>query len=657
MSPDPLVLDRRVLPFGSWPSPITASLVASGGVGLDAPTSTPEATWWLETRSAGGGRSVLVRAGPGQAPADVTPRGFSVRTRVHEYGGGAYVLRGDAVFFSNFDDQRLYRQDAGRSPVPLTPEPARPASIRYADGAITPDGRAVVCIRERHEGSTVRDVVNELVAVPTDGSGEPRIVASGRDFYSDPRVSPEGRRLAWLAWDHPRMPWDGTELWVADLASDGALSSRRLVAGGPGESIFQPSWSPQGVLHFVSDTTGWWNLYREVEGRVEPLYSDDEEFGEPAWVFGRSMYAFLPDGRIACIHGPPHHTRLGILDPATVRLRDLAVPFTTFEGLRSSGWRLAFVGGSPTVPPSVISLDARDGSFTELRTSMDAPVDPRFASTPRHIEFPTEGGVTAHATYYPPASPVAEGPPGERPPLLVIGHGGPTSHSTPSFDPRGGLFWTSRGFGVVDVNYRGSTGYGRAYRDRLAGGWGIVDVEDCVNAAKFLAGRGEVDGSRMAIRGGSAGGYAALCALAFHDVFAAGASYFGVADVEALARDTHKFESRYLDGLIAPYPEGADVYRLRSPLHFADRIRVPLILFQGLEDPVVPPSQAEAMVEALRANGVPHAYLTFEGEQHGFRKAETIQRTLEAELSFYGNVFGFEPADPIDPIPAEGFGQ
>jgi dipeptidyl aminopeptidase/acylaminoacyl peptidase len=646
------VADRETAPFGSWRSPITADAVARAGVRLSEPQLGPDGSaWWLEGRPAEGGRTVLVRRTPGGEPADVTPQGFYVRTRVHEYGGGAWLLHGETVFFSNFEDQRVYRQEGDAAPRAITPEPPEPAALRYADGRLTPDGRLLICVRESHRGG---EVANELVAVPGDGSAEPAVLASGRDFYSYPRISPSGDRLAWTCWDHPNMPWDGTELWVAPLDSSGELGEPRLVAGGPAESIFQPEWSPEGELHFVSDRSGWWNLYREREGAVESLTAEQAELGHPQWLFGASTYAFLAGGSIACVRGDRAEERLHLLAPGESRLDDLGLPYTSFgyPALRSQGGTLLFIAGGPEREEALVSLEVESGETSVLRSSGEEPLDSAYASIPRAIEFPTEGGLTAHGFYYPPTNPGLRGPEGERPPLIVESHGGPTAHTTPELK-LGRLFWTSRGFGVVDVNYGGSTGFGRAYRERLRGTWGIVDTADCIAAAHHLAESGEVDGARLAIHGGSAGGYTTLCALVFHDDFATGASYYGVADAETLARDTHKFESRYLDGLIGPYPEEAERYRERSPIHFADRLRSPVILFQGLEDEVVPPSQAEAMVAALKANGVPHAYLAFEGEQHGFRRAGTIVRCLEAELSFYGEILRFVPADDIEPVPIE----
>ncbi|HEX2708872.1 MAG TPA: S9 family peptidase [Solirubrobacterales bacterium] len=638
-------------PYGSWRSPIDPTLVARAGRRLGATSiAEDDAVWWAEGRPTDGGRVVLMRRPDGGGAEEVTPGGFYVRTRVHEYGGGAWHLAGpDLVLFVNFADQRLYRQRLGEAPVAITAEPETSGALRYADCRVTPDNRTVICVREVHgEG----EAENQIVSLPIDGGAEPTVLASGRDFYSFPRISPDGVQLAWTCWDHPNMPWDGTELWLAPLGDSG---DARLLAGGAAESIFQPEWNPEGRLHFVSDRNGWWNLYRAEGSAVEQLSDEEADMAHPQWLFGGSTYAFLADGTIACVRCAGGEERLFALDPGAWGLRDLGLPFTSFgyPSLSAAGAKLAFAAASPESETAIVLLDTASGGIETVRAASEETVDPAYVSVPRAIEFPTSGDETAHGFYYPPANADFAGPPGERPPLIVQSHGGPTSHATPALD-REFAFWTSRGFGVVDVNYRGSSGYGRAYRERLRGAWGVVDTEDCVAAARFLAETGEVDGERLAIRGGSAGGYATLCALVFHDDFAAGASYYGVADTETLARDTHKFESRYLDGLIGPYPERADLYRSRSPIHFVERLRAPVILFQGLEDEVVPPSQAETMVAALKANGVPHAYLAFEGEQHGFRRSETEIRCLEAELYFYGRILDFEPADDLDPVEIVG---
>jgi dipeptidyl aminopeptidase/acylaminoacyl peptidase len=633
-------------PYGSWRSPIAAARLAAGGVRLSEPWPFVDGSViWLEGRASEGGRSVLVRRDPDGATADLLPAGTNARTRVHEYGGGAWLPAGGAVVFSGYADQRLYRVEPGGASAAITPEPPEPAGLRYADGRTTPDGRLIVCVRETHAGG---EVVNELVVLPADGSAPPRPIASGRDFYSFPRISPDGTRLAWTEWDHPQMPWDGTELLVAQLAADGTLGAPERVAGGPRESIWQPEWSPDGVLHFVSDRSGWWNLHREPDVAIAP---EDAEYGVAQWLFGGSTYAFA-GGALWAIRGQGGEQRLCRI--ADGRAEPLDLPYTAYEYayLRSDGRRLVFKAASPTSSPVLAALDSETGESTVLARSTSDPVDPGYISVPRAIEFAGDGGGSAHAWYYPPRNADFAGPPDERPPLIVHSHGGPTSHEPPSF--QGEIaYWTSRGIGVVDVNYGGSTGYGRAYRERLNGNWGVLDTADCAAAALHLAGRGEVDGARLAISGESAGGYVTLCALVFRDDFAAGASHYGVGDVAALARDTHKFEARYLDGLIGPYPDAAELYRERSPIHAVERLRVPVILFQGLEDEVVPPAQAEAMVAALRANGIPYAYLPFEGEQHGFRRAESIVRAHEAELAFYGRILGFTPAGDLPALVIE----
>lgn len=643
----------EIAPYGSWRSPIDAPLVARAGRRLGSPALAADgAVWWAEGRPEEGGRVALMRRPRGGEAEEVTPPGVNVRTRVHEYGGGAWALAGDdLVLFTSFADQRLYRQRLGEEPVPIVPEPEAPGGLRYADMRLTPDGGTVVCVREAH-GEGEDQPQNEIVALPLDGSAEPTVLASGRDFYSFPRPSPDGSRLAWTCWDHPNMPWDGTELWVAPLEDP---ADATLVAGGPEESVFQPEWDREGRLHFAADRDGWWNLYRDEGEEVVPLTDEEAELAHPQWLFGGSTFAFLEDGAIVCVRCERGEERLFLLEPGAERPEDLELPYTSFgfPSLSTRGTEVVFAAASPARESAVVRLDLRGGELEEVCQAAAEPVADGYVSIPRPIEFPTTGGEVAHGFYYPPTNPDFEAPPGELPPLIVESHGGPTSHATPALS-REFLFWTSRGIGVVDVNYRGSSGYGRPYRQRLRGEWGVVDTDDCIAAARHLAATGEADAGRLAIRGGSAGGYATLCALVFHDDFATGASYYGVADTETLATDTHKFESRYLDSLIGPYPERADLYRERSPIHFVDRLREPVILFQGLEDEVVPPSQAETMVAALRRNGVPHAYLAFEGEAHGFRRAETEIRCLEAELYFYGRILGFEPADELEPVEIDG---
>lgn len=649
-----------VAPYGSWPSPITAEVLLADTVSLGQVRVDGGDVWWSEGRPSEGGRVAVMRLAGGRGePADALAEPWSARTRVHEYGGGSYALYGGTMFFANQPDQRIWRLDEGPGdePVPLTPEPPEPASLRYADGDASPDGRWIALVRERHRGPGAADVDNDLVAVSTDPHHtlDPAVLAAGHDFYAAPRWSPDGRRLAWIQWDHPNMPWDGTELWVADVAADRGgrplLAGERRVAGGPQESVLQPAWSPDGVLHWASDASGWWNLYAERAGGAggaRSLAALEAEMCVPQWVFGQSSYTFLAGGRLVATWLSGGIAHLGVV--ADGRVREIPTPFNEISSLAPLGDNeVVAVAASATVARAVVAIDVDTGNHRVLRHSSPEPLAAGAISAGDSFEFETAGGATAHALLYRPRLEGYEGPAGERPPLIVTGHGGPTGATSPGLRPSI-QFWTSRGFAVADVDYRGSTGYGRAYRRLLDGQWGVVDVEDCVNVARHLAAAGEVDPARMVIKGGSASGLTVYAALAHHDVFAAGASYYGVADMETLVAETHKFESRYLDRLVGPLPEAAHLYRERSPVHAADRITAPLILFQGLEDKVVPPSQSEAVVAALRRQGVPHAYVTFEGEPHRFRQAASQKRSIEAELWFYGQVLGFTPADDIEPV-------
>ena len=643
-----------IAPYGSWKSPITTSLIVSGAVGLGQIALDGDDVYWVEMRPSEGGRMVIVRRGADEVAEDVNPPPYSARTRVHEYGGAAFLVDAGVVYFANFADQRLYRQEDGEEPTATTPE----APLRYADGVFDAKRGRIVCVREDHSGDG--EPVNAIVSVDASGAGPQQVLYAESDFCAAPRLSPDGDRLAWLAWDHPNMPWDGTRLLVAEIGPDGLTGEPRVVAGGPpassecDESVLQPEWSPEGELHFVSDRNGWWNLYRLRDGSVEPVLEVEAEFARPPWVFGAPTYGFLGDGRIACSYVERGVWNIGIIDKDTGALTRLDLPFSEMGRgeLRASGNRILFSAGAPDRPMTLMSLDLPSGALTTLQQAHDLEVDPAYLSSPEPVEFETTGGRTAHAFYYPPRNPDFVAPEGEKPPLLVKSHGGPTAAAQIALD-LGIQYWTSRGFAVVDVNYGGSTGYGTEYRRRLNGTWGITDVDDCVNAARFLAARGDADAERFAIDGGSAGGYTTLAALTFHDVFKAGASYYGVSDLEALAKETHKFESRYLDSLVGPYPERKDLYEERSPINHTHLLSCPLLLLQGLEDEIVPPNQAEMMFEAVKAKGLPTAYVPFEGEQHGFRRSENIERALESELYFYSRVFGFEPADAIEPVEIE----
>lgn len=624
--------------YGSWQSPITADFIVGGVIGLGTPIVDGEDIYWLESRPTEGGRSVLVCNGE-----DAIPAGFNVRTRVHEYGGGAYCVHSKTVYFVNFADQRLYRILPGEDPKAITPENS---AFRYADFVVDETRQRLICVREEHRDA---EVINCLVAVFLDQEDVGEVLTSGYDFYASPRLNPAGTHLTWISWNHPNMPWDGTELWVAPIKTDGALGRALQVAGGEEESIFQPEWSPDGTLHFVSDSTGWWNLYFLNAGSVEALYPTEAEFGLPHWVFGMATYHFTPAGKILCTYTQGGTWHLAKMDPATGTFAEIPLPYTEISapGILTENTVILNVA-SPTESSSIIRLDLDTLAVTILQRSSDFEIDPGYLSVPQALVY-TSNGRTAHAFYYPPENQDFSAPPKSLPPLLVKSHGGPTAATSSALNLKI-QFWTSRGFAVLDVNYGGSTGYGRAYRQSLNDRWGIVDVEDCNNGARYLAATAQVDSQRLAINGGSAGGYTTLCALTFGRTFKAGASYYGVSDLEALATDTHKFEARYLDRLIGPYPERQDLYRERSPIHSAERLACPVIFFQGLEDKVVPPSQAERMVNILREKGLPVAYVPFGGEQHGFRRAENIKRALEAELYFYSRIFKFETADQIEAV-------
>jgi dipeptidyl aminopeptidase/acylaminoacyl peptidase len=659
--------DRRELPYGSWPSPISIEMAVASSLSLREPRLDGDDVYWTEGRPSEGGRQVIVRWNESDGAMDVTPPEFNARTMAHEYGGGWYAVHGGTVYFVNLADGRIYRQPRGGKPEALTEE----GPYRHGDLVVDATRNRLLCVREdmsnvtgghgaddaqkAAEGDRPPEPQDLLIAVDL-ATGAVDRLASGYDFYSTPRPSPDGTMLAWLSWRHPNMPWDTTELWLAELDADGRPANQRMVAGGGEESVVQPEWAPDGSLVFASDRSGWWNLYRLTDpssvGEPSPVLPMDAEFAGPQWVFGMLWYGFAADGTIIASAHSGGYDRLLAIPVDGGAPRHLEIPDEILDNIVVSGQRVCYLGAGSTQPRSVVLLDLSTGKRRVLRSAFDLEVGATYISRPEAITFPTTDGDLAHALYFPPTNPDVTHPANERPPLVVLSHGGPTSQTSRSLDFNRQAF-TSRGFAVVDVNYRGSNGYGREYMRKLDGRWGIVDVEDCIAAANYLAERGDVDPKRMAIRGGSAGGYTTLCALVFHDVFAAGASHYGVGDLEALARDTHKFESRYLDRLVAPYPEGVDVYRERSPIHFTDRIRCPLIVFQGEDDMVVPIAQAEQLVASLRERRVPHAYVAFAGEGHGFRQAANIRRALESELSFYGQVFGFSLADGMDPVKVE----
>jgi dienelactone hydrolase len=665
-APDPFAaadgaISPAVSPYGSWHSPVAIELVAAGFVRLAEPRWDGGAVTWLEGRAEDGGRQTLVRWTREGGVRDVSPPGINVRTRVHEYGGAAYLAAGDLVVISDFATGRLLRVGADRTATPLTPD----GRWRYADLCLDPARGRLVCVREDHtiEG---REAVNALVGVPLDGSAadDPAGVvelAGGSDFVAAPRLSPGGRRLAWIRWNHPNMPWDGTECVVADVLADGSLGAGRVVAGDAGTWVTQPAWSPDGVLHVAAELDEWLNLYKVEAGgsgegavRLDPVAPMAAEIGEPEWNLGHADYGFGDGGTILAAARSGGRDRLVRIDRDGAAVpREISLPFTELDYLGVRGDRLVCLAAAPTAFRSVVLVNLVDGSFEVLRRASDAALDPADLATAEPVEFPTSGGRTAHGILYRPRNRAARAPDGELPPLVVTSHGGPTSGAYTGLAITTQIAAT-RGIAVLDVDYGGSTGYGREYRKRLEGSWGIVDVDDCVAGAQALAARGIVDPARLAIEGGSASGFTTLAALAFRDVFGAGVSYFGIGNLAAFVAETHKFESRYLERLVGPYPAALDIYEARSPIFHADQIRCPVLVLQGLDDRIVPPAEAERIVAALRANGIPHAYIPFEGEDHGFRKASSMIRSIQAELAFYGAVFGFVPADPLPPLPLVG---
>jgi dipeptidyl aminopeptidase/acylaminoacyl peptidase len=633
----------KIAPYGSWASSITAASLAQGAIGVADLNTSGGRLYWLENRPSEGGRQVLMTF-DGAESRQITPPGYNVRTRVHEYGGAAYVVVGDTVYFTNFADQVLHAQKGEAAPAPLTP-----AGYRYADIVAARDGR-LFAVREDHTGEgEPRNALVSLSGAPGDAG---QTLFADSDFVAYPRVSPDGRRLAWMAWDHPNMPWDDTRIYVAELGDDG-LTDRRLVAGGPGESAMAPSWAPDGSLILLSDRGGFWNLHVWRGNHMEAILARNAEFGGPLWGLGQSPFAVLPDGRIAARFGDAEGDHLVIVDPADGASREIPLPFNVLGAVRALDEKtLALTAASSVQTGAVITVDIESGEAQVIRRPSPAPLEPQDISRPRAITFKGAEGRETYALFYPPTNASFTGPTGERPPLIVQAHGGPTGQASAAFS-LATQFWTSRGFALVDVDYGGSSGYGRAYRQRLNGQWGVVDVADVIAAAHHLIAADLVDPARIAIHGGSAGGFTVLAALAQSDVFGAGASFYGVADLAALARDTHKFESRYLDNLVGPYPAASETYDARSPLNRLDGFSAPLIIFQGADDPVVPPNQSRMIRDALRARGQAVAYLEFEGESHGFRRAETLVASKQAELYFYGRVFGFTPADLLPEIEIE----
>jgi dipeptidyl aminopeptidase/acylaminoacyl peptidase len=638
----------QVAPYGSWASPVSAEALANGQIVLGDLRNAGQKLYWTESIPAAGGKVAVFSLSKDGVAAALTPQGANVRTRVHEYGGAPFVAAGDSLYYSEFSDQRLYRSKAGSNPLPITPE-----GYRYADCTAMPSKttvQALICVREDHtDKSTVR---NALVRLPLPQGGAGEVLFADSDFVSYPRVSPDGSKLAFLVWNHPRMPWDGTELKVAKIGARG-LEAPMTVAGSTQESVLEPQWDRDGNLYFISDRSGFWNLYAWRDGRVQPVWPKAAEVGEPLWSFGQANYVLLGDGRAVVRFGEKGFDRLAVLNLKDGGARILDLPFVAFSHLTPiDADHIAAMAASATAPQAIVRIDLKTGAAQTLHQPGKALLPPAAVSIAVPVDFPSANGRTAHAFFYPPLNPAYQAPKNSLPPLVTFVHGGPTAQSEPAYMSRI-QYWTSRGFGIVDVNYGGSTGFGRAYRRELNGNWGVVDVEDVIAAARYLGSTGRADPQRMSISGGSAGGFTVLAALSGSDVFKAGADYFGVSDMTALAKDTHKFESRYLDSMIGPLPQAQAVYDSRSPLNHLDGFKAPLIVLQGADDPVVPPSQSAKIVEALRARKVPVAYILFPGEGHGFRKPENIIRSLQSELSFYGQVFGFTPAGDLPPLTIE----
>lgn len=645
---------KTIAPYGAWQSPITAAMLTAKSTGLREPGVDGKDVLWIESRASEGGRYTLVRQRHDESSAtELTPAPLNVRSRVHEYGGGAWAAHDGLVIFSNFTDNRLYRIDPdGGAPRPITPESA----WRFADLQIDAANNRLFAIREDHllPGT---EAVNTLVILSLDGPNENggNVIVSGTDFAASPRLNATGTRLAWLTWEHPNMPWDASELWTAEIDASGALTEIVNIAGSSNDSASQPRWLPDDSLVFVAERTGWWNLYRaspsSPEAGITPLHPQAAEFGVPQWVFGQSTWDVVDNNTIVTAWTADGKWSLGALDLASTKLHRFDLPFTSISDVhvQRATKSVIFAGGSSTAPGEIARLDLRTGDVTTIRRSRELEVDAAYLSIPDAIAWTAADGSPVYGFYYAAVNGEFEAPSDELPPVIVESHGGPTGSTSSSFS-LSTQYWTSRGFAVLDVNYGGSTGYGRDYRERLRDSWGIVDVDDCISGVQHLVETGKADPNRLIIRGGSAGGYTTLAALAFRDVFSAGTSYFGIGDLEAMAKETHKFESRYLGGLIGPYPEAKATYIARSPIHHVDGLSSAMILFQGLDDKVVPPNQAQMMADAVREKGLPVALFLYEGEGHGFRKAENIERTVTAELSFYAQLFDFTPADDIEQI-------
>lgn len=634
------------LPYGTWPSPITAASLVAGARGISGLQFDRGWLYWTEARPDEAGRVTIMRWRDGTDPEQVLPAPFNARTRVHEYGGSSYLVHEGVIWFSHFPDQRLYRFRVGETPRPVTPA----VELRFAACQPDPARRRLICVREDHRGTG--EARNTLVALPMAGEEtEGLVLFDAADFVSAPSLSRDGTRIAFVSWNHPHMPWDETSLWSAGFDAAGGLQDLTRHNPDGGESVLDPQWAADGTLYAITDRDNWWSIHR-VDGTAFTRIGHGEravEIGGPMWVLGSHHYRLIDDGGIVAVITDRGIDSLIEIDPSGTSTR-LPIPSVGIDSLLDTGEGLAMVCSYADKPAELIRFDRRRREIRTVRRSREASIDPAWVPPFRLVSFPTGSGeLAAHGIYLPPHNPHVTAPADRPPPLIVMVHGGPTAVATPALKLNQ-LYWTSRGFAILDLNYRGSTGFGRRYRRALDGLWGVADVEDAVAGARWLAAQGLADPERLIIRGGSAGGYTTLAAHAFHHVFAAGTSLYGVSDLEVLARETHKFESRYLDRIIGPYPKQRELYRQRSPLHHLEGFTAPLLLLQGVEDRIVLPNQSEMVHEALRAKGIPTAYIAFEGEGHGFRKAENIIRALEAELYFYARILGFEPADELPPI-------
>ena len=635
---------KRSAPYGSWDSPISAELVAASSQHwINQLHVEGEELYMLLRLPEQGGRSVVARLNGDERIEELTPAPFDARTRVYEYGGSCFAVKDGVIYFSNFPDDRLYCHRPGQSPRPMTAE----GDVRFADLVIDRRRNRLICIREDH--TPAGEPTHVIAAVDLDGDEFGAVLFDKTDFVAFPVLSQDGRKLAWVAWSHPNMPFFSSSLWAAEVDDDGGLINIQQVVPEQEESITDPRWSPSGALYFCSDRSDWWNLYRWQDGEITAVCPMAAELGNPFWNIGKTMYRFLTPSRVLAAYNENGTWHLAQIDAETGKRKEVLAGFTYIVLLEVIGDHAFVVAGSPTLPRSLFKLDLNSGEYTCLASSVQHSISQDYLAPGTHISYPTENGLLAHGFYHAPHSPDFEAPAGELPPLIVIAHGGPTGSVKQALD-MDVQFYTSRGFAVLEINYGGSAGYGRAYRNRLRGQWGVVDVDDAVNGARYLVEQGLVDEERTIMRGGSAGGFTTFAALAFRDYFRAGSSHYGISDLEFWDRETHKFEARYCQSLIGPYPEQRALYRERSPLHRASEINVPLLIFQGLDDKVVPPNQSRFVADAVRVRGVPVAHIEFEGEAHGFRRFQTNVRTHQTELAFFGQVFGFEPADELPPL-------